>query len=157
MRVQPAVREETRKIALGIAALTAAMLLVFLLLDGGLQMPVLLGALLGYAVAVGNFFLMALSVQQAAGKMNGTAPQTEETDGEQPEEAQNAPLSPEAKQARQGMRFSYIARMLLMALTVIMAVKLPCFSPFAAILPLFFPRIVIAFEGLWMKKKDKQA
>lgn len=156
MKIQPAVWEETRKIALGTAALTAVMLLVFLLL-GKMDGTVLLGALLGYAVAVGNFFLMALSVQKAAEKMEGAdLPPLGESvrdAGENPEKS----LSPEAQDAKRGMRFSYMGRMLLMAVAVIVPVKSPSLNAVAAIVPIFFPRLVIAFEGIWMKKKDKQA
>ena len=156
MKIQPAVWEETRKIALGTAALTAVMLLVFLLL-GKMDGSVLLGALLGYAVAVGNFFLMALSVQKAAEKMEGAdLPPLDESvreAGENPEKS----LSPEALDAKRGMRFSYMGRMLLMAAAVIIPVKSPALNAVAAIVPIFFPRLVIAFEGIWMKKKDNQA
>ena len=50
IKVQPAVRKETLRIAAGTAVLTAVMLVVFALL-GKFDLSVLLGAILGYAAA----------------------------------------------------------------------------------------------------------
>ena len=68
MKVQPAVRQETARIAAGTAVLTVIMVAVFLIL-GRFDWTVITGALLGYLAAVGNFFLMALTVQKAAAVM----------------------------------------------------------------------------------------
>ena len=69
MKVQPTVRKETMRIAKGTIILSVVMLLVFALLKR-LDYTVLLGAVMGTSVAILNFFLMALSVQNAAEMMN---------------------------------------------------------------------------------------
>ena len=53
MKPQKAVIQETRRIAIGTAILCALMLIVFLAI-GQMTWLVALGALIGYAVAVGN-------------------------------------------------------------------------------------------------------
>ena len=129
------------------------MLLIFLLI-GKMDHTVILGALLGCAAAIGNFFWMALSVQKAAEKMNGVSvPPAEENDDEA--DQTDKPLSPQALNAKKGMQVSYTLRMILMVCVALLAVKLPVFSPLAAIIPLFFPRIVIFVLGFMMRKEDK--
>ena len=88
MKPQQAVVQETKHIALGTAVLCAIMLLIFLVL-GKFHWTVLTGALLGFTVAVGNFFVLGLSVQKAAAKPD---------------------------KAKQIMQLSYSMRMLVMAL-----------------------------------------
>ena len=63
--IQPAVRQETGKIAAGVGVLSVLTAAVYLIL-GRFNYTVLLGLLLGMAFAIGNFFLMALTVQHAA-------------------------------------------------------------------------------------------
>ena len=70
MKIQPAVRTETVRIAMGTAFFSLVMLLVFALL-GRLDVTVVLGSLWCAGAAIRNFFLMALSVQRAAESMNG--------------------------------------------------------------------------------------
>ena len=149
MTIQPAVKQETLKIAVGTAILACVMVLVFVL-AGRFDISVIWGALLGVASAVGNFFLMALSVQQAAERMNGAqvAPLPAEGDEE-------PPLSDEAKQARQRMQLSYTGRMLLLAGIAIVAVLVPGINALACILCLLFPRMVIFAEGIFRKPKKE--
>ncbi len=151
MTIQPAVKQETLKIAAGTALLACVMVLVFILV-GHFDLSVLWGALLGVLCAVGNFFLMALSVQQAAERMNGAkvAPLPEDESEEEP------PLSEEAKRARQRMQLSYTGRMLLLAGIAIVAVLVPGINALAAILCLLFPRMVIFAEGILMNRKPKK-
>lgn len=141
MKLQPAVKQETGKIALGVAALSAAMLLVFLVI-GRFDLSVLLGALLGAAAAVGNFFLMAFSVQQVAEER---AAVPTEADSDKADKA-----------VRRKMQLSYSGRMLLLGGVAALALLLPCFHPVATVLPFLFPRAVIAVEGLMMRKKESQ-
>ena len=69
----------TAPIALGVAALTGLMLVIYAL-AGFFRLPVLWGAIAGTVLALGNFFLMALSAGAAADKAGsqdvkgGTAP-----------------------------------------------------------------------------------
>ena len=109
----------------------------------------LLGALLGCATAIGNFFLMALTVQHLTGSMPVLPKREEEeaSDGaEESDEEQHAsqPLSAEAQMAGRKMQLSFILRLLLMGLVAVLALKTPVFHPVAALLPLLFPNLVIA-------------
>jgi len=153
MQIQPAVKQETRKIAVGVGILSALMIAVYLIL-GRFGMPVLWGTLMGAAFAVGNFFLMALSVQQAAARMNGVQlpPEEEPKDGEEPEPA---PLSPQARQAKQRMQLSYTGRMLMLAGMAALAYLLPGVDLIPALIAQLFPRIVIFAEGILMKKETQ--
>ena len=76
MTIQPAVRQETKKIAVGVGVLSLLMIAVFLILRR-FDFSVFLGALIGSAAAVLNFFLMALSVQKAADSMKPLPPAEE--------------------------------------------------------------------------------
>ena len=152
MKVQPAVWQETRKIALGTAVLTLIMVGVFMIL-GRFDWTVLTGALLGYAAAVGNFFLMALTVQRAADEMKPipAAEEAQEADGLD-EGEKDVPLSEDAKRGKQRIQLSYTLRMLGMGLIAILGVTLPWFQFVAVLLPMLFPRIVIALEGVLMNR-----
>ena len=151
MKIDPAVREQTVRVAAGTAILTVLMIAVFLIL-GRFNYTVLLGAVLGCATAVGNFFLMALTVQHLTGNMPVLPREKEKDgpeDGNEPRDAQEEekaakPLSPEARQAGRRMQLSYVLRLLLIALVAVIALKVPAFDPWAALIPLLFPNIVIA-------------
>ena len=116
VKIQPAVRKETLRIAAGTAILAAVMLAVFALL-GKFDHTVLLGALLGSCAAVGNFFLLGLSVQKAAETMKGVQlPSYEEAEAELEDgEELPAPDAPELKQAKRTMQASYTGRLFLLA------------------------------------------
>ena len=67
MKIQQAVKAETKRLALGVTVLTVLMLGVYLIL-GRMSVNVVLGGAWGSMVAVLNFFFMALTVQKAAEK-----------------------------------------------------------------------------------------
>ena len=77
MKIQPAVREQTKAVAVGVCILTALMVGVFLVI-GKFDWTVLTGALLGAATGIANFFLMALTVQKAADEMKPLPPEPAE-------------------------------------------------------------------------------
>ena len=83
MKVQPAVQAETKKMALGVGVLTVLMIAVFLIIRQ-FDYTVLLGAILGFAAAVGNFFLMALTVQKVTDGMP-VLPKREDEEAEEEE------------------------------------------------------------------------
>jgi len=155
LKVGAAVRRETLKIALGTAVMTVLMVAVFLIVRR-FDWTVLTGALLGYAAAVLNFFLMALTVQKAADDMPAAsqadtpeaAPEDTDTEFDEKVLRLKEPLSPGAKKAKQRIQLSYTLRMLLMGGLAILGVVLPCFNSVAVLLPMLFPRIVIAAYGL---------
>lgn len=150
MKVQETVRRETINIAVGTAVLTGVMLAVFALL-GRMNVPVILGAVLGCCVAVLDFFLLGLTVQSAA-ELQATLPaapaQTDE-DGEQPESQEQQEVS---KQIRRKMQLSQMGRMLMMVAAAVLGAAAPCFDLFAVVIPFLFPKTVIYARTLLQKK-----
>ena len=154
MKIQPAVIRETKKIALGTGILTVLMVAVFLILRR-FDWTVITGALLGYAAAVGNFFLMALTVQKAADEMKPIPqPEAPEDEPDPDEDEKEAPLSEDAKRGKQRIQLSYTLRMFGLGAIAILGVTLPWFQSVAVLLPMLFPRIVIAVEGLLMNRNN---
>lgn len=158
MKIDPVVKKETGVIAIGVGALCLFMLAVFAVLSK-LDVPVLIGTLLGYFAAVFNFFLMAFSVQKSAEKMNGVTIEedTEENGAEDGEDHQEKPLSPEAKLAKRFMQASYTGRLLLTAVVAILAITLPFINAIPCLLAMLFPRIVICLVQIIRNKKEAKA
>lgn len=155
MKVQPAVMAETKKIALGTAVMSVLMIAVFLIIRK-FDYTVALGTLLGTGAAIGNFFLMALTVQKVTEDMP-VLPQREETeeDGGDQDAEKETPLSDEAKQAGRKMQLSYVARMLGMGAVAVLGAAVPVFHTVATLLPMLFPRVVIALMGAFGKKQKE--
>lgn len=130
--IQPAVKKETKRVALSTLTGVVLMVIVFFVLH--MVMPeripfdytVILGGIVGGIVAVLNFFLMGLTVQKVA------AAQDEEL-------------------ARTFMKNSYKWRLLMQMLWVIIAIMVPIFQVVAGVAPLLFPSIGIKILGI-MKK-----
>ena len=131
-KVQPAVKKETRRVAI----ITAVGLVLMWILFAGLHfaMPdkvpldytVFLGGIGGGLIAVLNFFLMGLAVQKAASATDeGTA--------------------------RMKLKASYSQRFMMMILWVIVAIVAPCFQFVAGIAPLLFPGTGLKFVGIFHK------
>ena len=126
-RIDETVKRESVYIAAFVGVLSVLMQAVFLV-AGRWDYTVLCGNLLSAAAAVGNFFLMGLTVQKALGK------------GE--------------KEAADTMRLSQRLRLLLLFVVVAVGAAAPCFHTLAVIIPLFFPRVAIAVRPL-MDKRNK--
>ena len=161
MKIQQAVKDETKRLALGVLILAVLMLGIYMIL-GRLSAEVALGAAWGSAAAVLNFFLMALTVQKAAEKMNGVRmdPYPEE-DPDDPDSKPDENTHPEAEapeilQAKRMMQTSYTFRMLMVALLAAAGVLLPFMDSVAVLIPLLFPRIVVTVIGL-AQKRGRQA
>ena len=154
VKIQPAVKKETSRIALGTLILSAVMVLIFILI-GKYDWTVLTGALLGTAATIGNFFLLALSVQKAAEKMQGVhLPSYEEAEADLEDgEEIPTPDAPELQQAKRAMQASYSGRLFMLAIVGILGLTLSCFHDVATVLPFLFPRIVIFFYGISTKKE----
>jgi tetrahydromethanopterin S-methyltransferase subunit C len=131
IKIEQAVKTETKHISIGVAGMTIVLLLVFLVL-GRFDYTVLLGALLGAGFAVLNFFLMAMAVQRSV----------------------NLGDPAKAKKITQG---SYTKRLLLLAAVLIVGIKVPYFNWITTIVPLFFPRITIFIMTLpiFQRKGEK--
>ena len=117
IKIEQAVKNETKHIGLGVGAMCVLMLVVFAVI-GQFDYTVLLGTVLGGGFAVLNFFLMALAVQRSV--------------------SQRDPAK--AKKITQS---SYTKRLLLLAAVLVVGIKVPYFHWVATIVPLFFPRITI--------------
>ena len=128
MRIDPAVKKETLYILGFSIVLSVVMELVFYLC-GHMDYTVPLGNLLGVIIAVLNFFLMGLTIQNSIGLSE--------------------------KDASEKLKLSQKLRMLMVIALAAVGVGLPCFHSLAVVIPLFFPRIAIAFWPL-LNKEDKQ-
>lgn len=130
--VQPAVRKETKKVAVSTLIGVLVMWIAFAVLH--MTMPekvpldytVFLGGICGGIIAVLNFFLMGLTVQKVAASTDEDA-------------------------ARSRMKASYSQRMMLQMLWVIVAIVAPCFQFVAGIVPLLFPGMGIKIMGIIKK------
>lgn len=127
MTLDPAVRKETGYIAVWVVLLSILMEAVFLLI-GQWNPGVLLGNLGGAAVAVGNYFLLAVTVSRAIDK--GQADQA-------------------AKQVRA------TASLRLVGVGAICALLVGVFKTnvYATLIPLLFPRIGLAFRPMVDRKR----
>ena len=127
---------ELTRIACGTAICTAALWVAFaaLHLVGWVKFDytVVLGSLIGAAVAIGYLAGICFVVQNII--------------DEQDEIRRKAQL-----------QASYNIRMLIQAVWVIVAIGAPCFQPFAGILPLLFPRITIYYLQITGKYKPLAA
>ncbi len=130
MKIQPAVKAETGKIALGTGIGVLIMYLIFFVLHmvipgnwAPFDYKVILGGIGGFVVAVGNFFWMAMTVQKVASM-------------------------DDEKAARSTMGVSYRYRTLLQLLWVIIAIVAPVFNLVAGIAPLFIPSLFIKLRGI---------
>jgi len=127
--VQPAVKKETRNVALITAIGVVLMLAVFFFLHLGFKdsvpfdYTVVLGGVCAGAVAVLNFFLMGLAVQKVA-------------------------AATDEDEAKKLMQKSYYRRFGLQILWMIAAIAAPCFNPVAGLIPLIFPGLGIRMRGV---------
>lgn len=115
-KIDGVVAKETRYIA-GITIILSILMEAVFLIIGMWSYKVLIGNLLGAAVAVANFLLMGITVQNAVQK--------------------------DEKDAATLMKVSQMLRNLMLLITALLAFLLPFINPAAAIIPLFFPRIAI--------------
>lgn len=129
VKPEKAVRRNTLYIAVFTLILSVLMQSVFLI-TGFWDLTVLWGNLYGAAVAIGNFFLMGLTVQRAVTK--------------------------EEKEARNLVRVSQMARMFGMLLLVLAAVIIDkyadVFHLLSIVIPLLFPRAAVAFFPFFQRK-----
>lgn len=130
MRIDPAVKKETLYILGTSIILSVVMELVFWLV-GHMDYTVPLGNLLGVGISVLNFFLMGLTIQKSIGL--------------------------DEKAASDKLKLSQMLRMLMVVALAAVGVGLPFFHALAVVIPLFFPRIAIAFRPLLDKNLKQQS
>lgn len=129
IQVQDAVKKETARIGAGTAGVSVVMILVFwglhLVIPDSIPFDykVILGAVIGSAVAVGNFFFMGLTVQKIADMRDQDL-------------------------AYRRMKTSYHYRTMIQFLWIILAVTVPFINGVAGIIPLFVPGAVIKARGI---------
>lgn len=132
LKLQPASKRELKRITIGVVLGTGLMLIVFAVLHR-FNLSVLLGALLGAAAAIGNFFSLCLSVQKAASQENEAS-------------------------TKLVMQSSYTRRMLLNILVIVIGMTVDAFYWLAVVLPLLMPRLVIQFlqfTGAFHSEKEE--
>ena len=122
--VDKVVLKETRFIAIFVLLGSLLMQAVFLVI-GAWDYTVLLGNLLGAALAVGNFFLMGLTVQKCL------------------------TMSPE--DAKKRMKLSQQGRLLMMLVVCMIGAAVPFCNTIAVLVPQLFPRIGVTVRGLTIK------
>ena len=133
VEIQPAVKKETKNVALYSLTGLVIMLIVFGILHVVIPQKVpfdykvILGGLGGCAVSVLNFFLMGLAVQKVAAC---------EDEG----------------QGRAIMKASYSRRTMFQVLWIILAVVVQVFNPISGLVPLLFPGIGIKLMGIIKNK-----
>ena len=129
MKPESAVRRETVRVAAGVFALVAAMLIVYAIV-GKFSVPVLLGGVYTGLLTVVNFFIMGLTVQGVTNR----AAERERT------EQELADLTLEMKNR---MKLSYNIRMIALFALLVVGIAVFKFDPLATILPVVFPTVVI--------------
>ncbi len=126
-KIDATVRRETGYIAAWVLILSMLMQAIFLII-GKWDYTVLTGNLLAAAVAVGNFLLLGITVQNAVQR--------------------------DAQDAKSLIRLSLTLRMLPLIAAVTLAVVLPVLNVWAGIIPLFFPRIALMFRPYFGNMKE---
>ena len=141
-KIDPIVLKETGFVALISFVMCVFMNAVFLIVDyfvdGAWSWLVLLGTVIGYVAAVGNFFLMGLTVVKALGK--------------------------EGKDAANLIKLSQMGRLLMLFLIALGAylIDLFAFEEFsvgfilAVVIPYTFPRIGVMLRPLASKIKQRR-
>ncbi len=125
-KIDSTVLKETAYVALVTLILSVLMQSVFLI-AGKWDYTVLLGNLLGGLAAVGNFFIMGLTVQSALGM--------------------------DVKDAKSRMKLSQMLRTLLMFIVAVIGYVVPVFSLLAVVIPYLFPRIAVTLRAFSVKKQ----
>lgn len=122
MKLQPASKKEVKRMAIGCGLCCCIELLGLLLLSflgvGHFGIPTILGAAGGTLVAIGNFAMMCLMIQNAAGITD-------------------------QKLMKAKVQGSYNLRLLVQAAWVVAAFLIPWIQIIAAAIPLLFPTAII--------------
>lgn len=124
MKLQPASKKEVQRIAVGTAVFSGIMIGVMFVLSlvgvGTFDYKVFVGAIGGSLVAILNFTIMCLTIQ-------------------------NAVNIAEKKQMKAFIQGSYNGRLLLQAAWIVVAFMVSHINVFAAAIPLLFPNLTIFY------------
>ncbi len=124
-----AVRQQTARVALGVAALVAVMLAVYAII-GRMSLSVALGGIYSGCLGVANFFIMGMMVQSVTERMA----EKERTEQE---------IADMSIQMQNRMKISYNMRMIGLFGLLVLGIAVFKFDALATILPSVFPSIVI--------------
>ena len=127
-KIDPTVKKETLYILIFSVIFSVLMQSVYLCI-GRWDITVLYGNLLGVFGAVGNFFLMGMTVQKALGK--------------------------EQKEIKNMMKLSQMLRMLLLFAVALVGYLVPAFNLVAVVIPFIFPRVAVTLRALLIKDQSK--
>ena len=116
MKLQASARKELRRISAGVLIGSGLMVAAFAA-AGRFSPDVLWGALLGDAVAIGNFLYLCLSLQKA--------------------------VAGDETRAKRILRVSYAMRMLVAAAALLLGLAVDAFHWLAVLIPLLLPRVTI--------------
>ena len=125
-KIDEVVLKETKYIAAWVVVLSLLLQSIFLIM-GKWNYTVLLGNLLSGGIGIINFLLMGLTVQSAVDK--------------------------DKKEAATAMKASLALRTFILFAAAAIGVLLPVFDTWAVLVPLFFPRIAVAFRPVFEKNK----
>lgn len=124
------VYKETGIVALGVLPCLGVMYGVFAVLNH-FDLTVLFGGLLGTVLAIGNFFFMAINACAAADKAVGD----------------------DVKGGKSLMKSSYMIRLLVIFVLLLVGVKSGYCNVYASVIPLLFVRPVITLAEFFRKKE----
>ncbi len=130
MKFDPIVKKETGFMALGCLACTAVIMVAFLVL-GKFDYTVALGCLIGYLLAIMNFFIMSVSLSRALDTGDEIT-------------------------AKLKMRHSYVMRSIFMLVVMAISVVVTFIHWVPVVASVFYPRIVILVRGLWQTFKNRR-
>lgn len=133
MNSRKIVLKETAVILIGMVICLPVMMLVFYLL-GYYDTSVLLGGIAGAAIALANFFFMALSTSVAADKA----------------------VNQDVKGGQATIQTSYILRQVLMFVALILCAKSGRMNLFALVIPVLLVRPIITVAEFFRKKGGNQ-
>lgn len=132
MNTRKFILQETALLALGEILCSAAMVALFALL-GYFDYKVVLGAVLGCLIAVGNFFFMAIGAMIAADKAT----------------------QDDVKGGKTTVRTSMFARLVVMALLLIIFARSGHCNVIALLVPLVFTRPILTIDEFFRKSGDQ--
>ena len=134
-----AVRVQTARVAAGVAALVALMLIVYAVI-GRLNVHVALGGVYSGLLGIANFFIMGLMVQSITERM------AEKERSEQE-------IADMSLQMQNRMKASYNMRMIGLFALLVLGIAVFKFDALATIIPSVFPSLVIRILQIAEAKK----
>lgn len=134
MESRKIVFQETLTVAMGVALCAAVMVGIFALL-GYFDMNVVWGAVAGSLIAICNFFAMAMTTTLAAEKA----------------------VNQDVKGGQALVQMSYIGRMAVLLVVLVLCAKSGWFNLIALVIPLVFVRPVLTVAEFFKKKGDNAA